>query len=118
MKYTSSEALTQVLVRRDRLRKKRDQRQLSLLSLSLFAVLLVLSLTVTSAPLPPQEGGDGAVMGSFLLEARTGGFVAAVVLAFLLGVLITLLCIRKHQQKGNKIDPQDPKHNENGGIQP
>lgn len=118
MNYTSSEALKQVLDRRDRLRKKRNRKRLGWFSACMCAVLLVLTLTVASAPLTGQSDPGADAMGSFLLEPRTGGFFAAVVLAFLLGVLITLFAIRKKQSKDSKNVPNDTRNEQNGGKQP
>ena len=126
MRYNTSESLDQVLSRRDRLRKKREQRRLTFFSLGVCAILLVLTLTATlrsGAVIGPQ--GEGAAsMGSFLLEGNTGGFVAGIVLALLVGVLITLLCIRQKQAKANarqsaeKEPKQEPRQEENGGNEP
>ena len=116
MNFTSSEALEQVLDRRDRLRRNRNRRRLGWFSVGMCAVLLVLTLTVASTPLTGQSDPDADAMGSFLLEARTGGIFAAVVLAFLLGVLITLFCIRK--KRNQREDHTESKKEENGGKQP
>lgn len=118
MSYSSLEALEQVLKRRDHLRKKREQRRLACFSLSLCAILLVLTLTVSSTPVALRDGAETAAMGSFLLEPRTGGFFAAVVLAFLLGVLITLLCIRKKMNGGKTEESTHSQNEKNGGKQP
>ena len=115
MKYTSSEAMKEVLSRRDQVRRKREQRRLAWCSASLFTLLLVLTLTAASMPIPTLDASNSSAMGSFLLEAKTGGIIAAVVLAFLLGVLITLLCIRKKRDNQRTKEMQ---HNENGGTQP
>lgn len=118
MKYTSSEALKNVLERRDKLKKARAQRRLGWFSLGLCAVLLVLTLAISSMPLPVQQTSGAGAMGSFLLEARTGGILAAVVLAFLLGVLITLLLIRGRKHNAEQPHPQASQQHENGGKQP
>lgn len=117
MSYSSSKALEQVLKRRDRLRKKREKRRLVCFSLSLCAILLVLTLTVSSTPVEIRNGAESAAMGSFLLEARTGGIFAALVLAFLLGVLITLLCIRKKTNSGTTDENRHSQNEKNGGKQ-
>ena len=115
MKYTASESMKQVLDRRNQLKRKRERRRLALCSLSVCVLLVVLTLSVTSTPLVTQSGGNEAAMGSFLLEAQTGGIIAAVVLAFLLGVLITLLCIRKNRTREQTDVPEAAERHENGG---
>ena len=115
MNYTTSESLEQVLSRREQLKKKRDRRRLGWYSLSVCAILLVLTLTVASMPLTAQDAPGAESMGSFMLEAKTGGIVAAVVLAFLLGVIITLLCIRQKRNKPQKESPLPSQNDKNGG---
>lgn len=115
MRYTSSEAMEQIMERRNRLRKRREQRRLGWISVSLCAVVLVLTLAVSSAPVSPREGAGTAAMGSFLLDAGTGGIIASVVLAFLLGVLITLLCIRNRASRENRENFKDSQNVKNGG---
>jgi len=117
MNYTSSEALEQVLERRDRLQRKREHRRLGWFSLGLCVVLLVLTLTVSSIPVTGHDGSGTATMGSFLLEEKAGGIFAVVVLAFLFGVLITLLCIRKRKTPEKAEKTMDSQYVENGGNQ-
>ena len=98
MKYTASESLKQVLDRRNQLKRKRERRRLALCSLSVCVLLVVLTLSVTSTPLVTQSGGNEAAMGSFLL-----------------GVLITLLCIRKNRTREQTDVPEAAERHENGG---
>ena len=109
---------TKLLARREALRKKRERRRLGWYSLGVCAILLVLTLTVASMPLTAQDGSGAESMGSFMLEAKTGGILAAVVLAFLLGVVITLLCIRQKRNNAQKDSRKESQTVENGGKQP
>ena len=78
----------------------------------------------------PYGGGGEAqsgaeLMGSFLLEAKTGGILAALILAFLLGILAALLFIRRRQVFSKTEAPKEspeasnhpevPQNTENGG---
>lgn len=79
--------------------------------------VLVLTLTVSSLPVTGHDGSGTATMGSFLLEEKAGGIFAVVVLAFLFGVLITLLCIRKRKTPEKAEKTMDSQYVENGGNQ-
>ena len=119
MKYTTSEAVNEVLVRRDQVRRKRERRRLTWYGVSVCAILIVLTLTVTSLPMIAQTPSGMEDMGSFLLEAKTGGILAALILAFVLGVLAVLIIIRRKRgfPKPDAKDgsPEASKNNENGG---
>ena len=74
------------------------------------ALLTVFLLSVIWI-MPGQSGSafTGTVYGSFLLSAESGGYVLAAVIAFVLGVCVTLLCLRykknkSRQKEGNKTD--------------
>ena len=95
MKYTAEEALTEILRRSERLVRRRNRWTDRLLAGSASALLAVLVLVISLIP-----GGSGAphtaaVYGSFLLSAEAGGYVLASVIAFVLGIVFTLLCTRR-----------------------
>lgn len=48
-------------------------------------------------------------MGSFLLEAKSGGILAALILTFVLGVLAALLLIRHRKNRIQNDDRNDQK---------
>ncbi len=111
MLYTVPESMKEIQARTERVRRKRERKRLGFFSLGVCVLLLVLTLSLATTPLTPPDGSGASVMGSFLLEAKTGGIVAAITLAFLLGVLITLLFIRGRrneppQSPGQKSDEQ------------
>lgn len=97
MLYTVPESMEEILARTERVRRRRERKRLGFLSLGICALLLVLTVSLATAPVTPPDGSEASAMGSFLLEAQNGGIVAAVILAFFLGVLITLLFIRKRR---------------------
>ena len=98
MKYTSEEALAEIMQRKDRIVQRRIRRACQALA-GVSCLLTVLLLAVISV-LPGRSGQASAetVYGSFLLSAEAGGYVLAAVIAFALGVLVTLLCL-KHRKK-------------------
>lgn len=102
MRYDQNSALKEVLRRRDVLlvtRTKKLIRNLSAATVSL-AVMLVISVVNFTAIVNPGTGLS--VYGAFLLSAEAGGYVLIGVLAFILGVLFTLLCIQSRKLKSQK----------------
>jgi ABC-type Fe3+ transport system permease subunit len=125
LKYSTSEAMNEILTRRDRIRRKRERRRTAWYSACVCVVLVMLTLTGlgAGAAVSPSGTGEGQsgleTMGSFLLETRTGGILAALILAFALGILAALIIIRRKQgfQKPDPKNefPEASKNNENGG---
>ena len=124
LKYSNSEAMSEVLARRDQVRRKRERRRTVWYGVSVCAILVALTLTSLRTGVGPNggigEGQPGAeAMGSFLLEAKSGGILAALILAFVLGTLAALIIIRRKQgfQKPDPKNesPEASKNNENGG---
>ena len=117
MKYTSEETVAEILRRSDRIALHRSRRIGHVLSgtsclLALMLLLVICMLTGNRAQAPAESA-----FGSFLLSAEAGGYVLAAVLAFVLGVIITLLCIRKQKPREKTVRPKDPQNIENGGEQ-
>lgn len=115
MHYTVPESMQEVLTRAERVRRKRERKRLSLFSIGVCALMLVLTLSLATAPLAPPDGSEASAMGSFLLEAKSGGIVAAIIIAFFLGVLITLLFIRKRRIEPPESHVQKSDEHKDGG---
>ena len=49
----------------------------------------------------------GSVYGAFLLSRKAGGYVLAAVIAFALGVCVTLLCARKKKNNTQGSDKEE-----------
>ncbi len=102
MKYDQDEALKEVLHRRDRLlirQTKKTIRNLSYASLAVTAMLVAAIVQFTDVG-GAQTGLS--VYGSFLLSNEAGAYVMVGVLAFVLGVVFTLLCIQSRKLKMQK----------------
>ena len=100
MKYTEQEQLGEILLRSEKLRKKKEKNVLK--GLSTTAALLFLALATCIGTF----GGTGILgsktdYGSFLLSAETGGYVLTAVIAFVAGVITAVLIkrCRKVKQK-------------------
>ena len=114
MKYSTSEAMSEVLARRDLVRRKRERRRTVWYGVSVCAILIVLTLTSLRTGVGPNGGMGGGqpgaeAMGSFLLEAKSGGILAALILTFVLGVLAALLLIRHRKNRIQNDDRNDQK---------
>lgn len=109
MRYTVPEAVREVLIRRERVRRKRERRRWGFFSIGVCAVLLFVTIRFAATPLAPPDASDASVMGSFLLPAESGGIAAAIVLGVLLAALLILFCIRK--KRG--MPPEEPKQPQN-----
>ena len=97
MKYTPDEALSQILRRSERIALRRKRRSCQRLTGICSALLAVLVLGITVMPEKLAVTSAGSVYGSFLLSREAGGYVLIALIAFVLGVTVTLLC-----QKGRK----------------
>lgn len=111
LKYTASEAMNEVLARRDQVRRKRERRRTALYGACVCAILVVLTLTGLGAKVSsgPNGGAGAEAMGSFLLEARTGGLLAVLILTAVLIVLAALLFLRHRRNREPNDDRTDRK---------
>ena len=108
MKYDQDSALCEILRRSDILQKKKEQVRVNVLcasSTSAFA-LLVLSIGILSRKASLDQGQTA--FGAFLLPSNAGGYVLAAVIAFIAGVVVTLLIYRNQEKK-----KQEDKKNSN-----
>lgn len=111
MKYTSEEALAEVMRRSDRIVLRRSRRSCRILSGASALLTAILLLVICNMPGGSDSVFTGTVYGSFLLSAEAGGYVLAAVLAFVLGVSVTLLCVKK--KNVHLTPPKGEKEEEN-----
>ena len=99
MKYTKDEALNEILKRGRKIREKRNKRITDALStatvISTFILFLSISIFTGNA-----VTGTNSAYGSFLLPTEVLGYVLVAVIAFVLGVIITVIA-RKNKWKEN-----------------
>ena len=104
VKYTTDEFVSLALRRGAEKRNRRVCRRLSGTAGVLLAALV---LVIGALPGGASASLPGTVYGAFLLSAQAGGVVLAAVLAFLLGVAVTLLCVKRKTNKENcKEEPK------------
>ena len=103
MKYSNEEAFFAILQKGKSIERARRARRKTRL-LSAAVILLFSALTAVIAILPGHsaQSAQGSVYGSFLLSMEVGGYVLVGVLAFVLGVAITLLCVYLSRDKNRK----------------
>ncbi len=98
MKYSDEEALKEILKRSDKVVKKRNERTKAYLGGA--CAVLFAALVAAIALMPGGISTDGTgetVYGAFLLGREAGGYVLAALVAFLLGIGITLYVIKKRK---------------------
>lgn len=95
MKYTAQEAATEALRRGAERRDLRDRRIRRVLTGSTGLLSVALILLICLMPGQSVSSVPTSNYGSVLLSQEAGGYVLLAVIAFLLGVTATMLCIRK-----------------------
>ncbi|MBQ3390761.1 MAG: hypothetical protein IJG57_06810 [Firmicutes bacterium] len=112
MRYDTDQALSEVLRRRTvQIEKKRERRVTRGLS-GAAAVLTIALVAVIHGLTGPGVGEIGeSFYGAFRLSQSAGGYVLAGVIAFILGAVVTLVCLKSQKRiKG----PDPPDRNERG----
>ena len=66
----------------------------------------MLALSITVIPGKNAVTSAGSVYGSFLLSREAGGYVLIALIAFVLGVTVTLLCLRYRKKQDATKDEQ------------
>jgi len=89
MRLTNDEALREVLKRGRAIRNRKDRRSIQLLS-CVTGVLAVVLICVIAALSSGGIGSVGTAYGSFLLSAEAGGYILTALIAFVIGVILTI----------------------------
>lgn len=106
VKYMTEEALSEIVRRSDRIIVRRSRRACRLLSGTAGGLFALLVLLIAALPGGPAAASAGTVYGSFLLSAEAGGYVLTAVIAFVLGIAVTLLC-RRRKTQAKQPDEED-----------
>lgn len=106
MKYTPDEALAEIMHRSERIALQRIRRSCQRLTGICSALLAVLVLGITVMPEKLAVTSAGSVYGSFLLSREAGGYVLIALIAFVLGVAVTLLCLHYRKKQDDTRDEQ------------
>jgi len=104
LKYSSDEAFAKIMKKSVRIREKRERRVTALLSAACVTLSVLLIGTVILWKEPTASEAVSSQFGAFLLPSRDGGYVLAAVIAFFLGIAVTLLAIRYKNRGKHKED--------------
>ena len=104
MKYEREEALEEIMRRGKQIKKEHDRRVTHLLSMATFITTVAL-MGVLGVYVGGSSEGIESAYGSFLLSPEAGGYVLTAVIAFVLGVLVTVLIKRFKNGEGIERDP-------------
>ncbi len=106
MRYSSDQSVQEVLRRRDILLAKRLNRSIRALSAAALTLTACLVMMIVQIGDPGNAGMSSSVYGSFMLSAETGGYVLTCVIAFVLGVIVTALCVKRKGKRTSVSDKQ------------
>jgi len=106
VKYTSDEALKEIMLRSERISRRKDQRTCRVLSAAAAGLFALLIFMIAILPGRGASSSFGSVYGSFLLRQESGGYILVAVIAFLVGAAVALLCLRRKKQINDKKDKQ------------
>ena len=109
MKYQTDEALREILRRGGQIAVRRERRARHALAGTAGALFMALVLAIGFGSHRASSSRLQSVYGSFLLSPEAGGYVLAAVIAFALGVTVTLLCIRRKMSTTHKFDERPPR---------
>ena len=107
MKYTKEEMVSEILKRSDKVRNERKRRTVRCLGAA--SAALFAALVIVIGVMPAGMSGtyaENTRYGAFLLGHETGGYVLAAVIAFVLGVTVTLLAL-KRRGSDSRSGPED-----------
>ncbi len=107
MKYTSDEAMERILRRGREIRSERDRRTTRILGGVSAALFTALIAVLVMMPGKSHAEAGSSVFGAFLLPSEAGGYVIAAVIAFALGIVITILAIRYRNNRRNGDKPKE-----------
>lgn len=96
MKYTTEEELAEIKKRSKRVIYKNNQRSVRILGSMTGVTFALLCLMIRFIPERTMETTQNSVYGALILGERAGGYVLIAVVAFALGILVTLF-VHKHR---------------------
>lgn len=99
MKYDREARLREIIRRSEIIKDRKDHKKLYALTASASSLLLVLAVFIVGFGGIEAAGTDRTAYGSFLLSPQAGGYVLTAVIAFGVGVLLTILT-QKHRKGG------------------
>lgn len=102
MKYTSEDALSEIMRRGKQVVIRRKRHTCQVLTCVSVAVFLALVSVIVHLPASTSLAPSDSVYGAFLLSKEAGGYVLAALLAFMLGVAVTILSLHYKKWKNSQ----------------
>lgn len=103
MKYSTEEASKEIMRRSRLIELQREKQSVGLYSLASLFVLGVLGVLISGMAEGTVPADGQEVMGSFLLPAKAGAYVLTAVLAFTLGVVLTMITQKCRGKRKKKV---------------
>ena len=97
MKYTKDKALNEILKRGRKIRAKRNKKMTGVLSTTTVVLTFILFVSISIFTGNVVTGTHSAY-GSFLLPTEVLGYVIVAVIAFVMGVIITVIVRKKNKE--------------------
>lgn len=110
---TSDERIAELHKRMDTLKKEKDLRVFRIWNTvavaAAFALAIGLAVLIAKLPFKMPETEMSGAAASIFAENEALGIIVAAILAFTLGVMVTVLCFRlkKHQEEKQNNDSRD-----------
>ena len=94
MKYTHTQAVSEILRRGSRFAEERRQRLFRFWTGISGLMMVLLAVTVIRFAGSVETGSEESVYGAFIVSGMAGGYVLTGVIAFVAGVTVTLACLK------------------------
>lgn len=94
---TAEKRVDALHVRMRSLRLRRERRKTAVMGALSGGLALCLGLLVFGQGMNHEAGTAGMYSGAMMLFENAGGYVLAAIVAFMAGVIVTVLCIRKRR---------------------
>ena len=108
MKYSYTQALSEIMRRGSGLAEQRRRRRFLFWAELSGCLLLLLAVTVTRFAGTAEAGAEESVYGAFILSGLAGGYVLTGVIAFAAGVSVTLACLKYKQSASKRPERDEP----------
>lgn len=103
----TDEALCEIIRRSRKIVIKRNYHAVEILAASSCGLLIALLTTINCIPRMAMTTTDNSVYGSLLLGVEKGGYVLVALVAFVLGVMVALLCIKCRRLRDCKREEEE-----------
>ena len=99
MRFTNEDALHEVLKRGKAVRRRKERRAMRVTAGVTGLLLLGLIVVIASFAGKGISGNANPAYGAFLLSAEAGGYILTAVIAFAIGVTVTVLALKYRNRK-------------------